>query len=399
VLAQLLNVLAQLLNGLASASSLFLLSVGLTLIFGVSRVVNFAHGSLAMLGLYVGITLSAPLMSTLGPVAGFWLAVVAAAVAVGAGGALVERTLLRRLYGAAELFQLLATFALVLIVRDATLAIWGADDLLGPRAPGLAGMVGFGGFELPAYDFALMGIGVVVLIALQTLLTRSRWGLRVRAATEDREMAQALGLDERRLYTQVFALGAALAGLAGALQMPQQPATLSYDLNVVVEAFVVTIIGGMGSVPGAFIAAMAIGAIKALCIAMGTVSVLGLDIAWPKLTLVIEFLLMAVVLAFRPWGLFGRAVAAARAVRVELSPLAAPRRRDDLIVLLIVALLAALPLLAKSQPYVLVLAIDVLISAVFAASLHALMGPAGIASFGHAAYLGLGAYGAALSAP
>ena len=352
-----------------------------------------------MLGLYLGITLAAPLMAFAGPGAGFWLAVAAAALCIGLAGALVERGLLRRLYGAPELFQLLATFALVLIVRDATLAIWGADDRLGPKAPGLDGLASIGGLALPVYDLVLMGIGILVLLALSLLLARTRWGLRVRAATEDREMALALGLDERRLYTQVFALGATLAGLAGALQMPREPATLTYDLAIVVEAFVVTVVGGMGSVVGAFVAAMMIGVIKAICVALGTVSVFGFELALPKLTLVIEFVLMAVVLAFRPWGLFGRAVAAGRAARIELPSLPPATRRGDLALLLAIACLVALPWLTPGQPYVLILAIDVLIAALFAASLHALMGPAGILSFGHAAYLGLGAYGAALAAP
>ncbi|GAA4331227.1 ABC transporter permease [Pigmentiphaga soli] len=390
--------LAQLLNGLASASSLFLLSVGLTLIFGISRVVNFAHGSLAMLGLYLAVSLAALAMPALGAGPGYWAAVAAAALAVGLLGAAVERVLLRRLYGAPELFQLLATFALVLIVRDATLALWGADDRLGPKAPGLAGVIAPGRFDLPVYDLVLMGVGVLVLAALRVLLNRTRWGLRVRAATEDREMALALGMDERRLFTQVFALGAMLAGLAGALQMPREPATLTYDLAIVVEAFVVTVLGGMGSVSGAFVAAMLIGIVKAACVALGTVEVFGVAVVLPKLTLVIEFLLLAVVLTLRPWGLFGRP-AAARAARIELAPLPPPRRRGDLALLAAVAALAVLPWLARSQPYVTVLAIDVLIAGLFAASLHALMGPGGIHSFGHAAYLGLGAYGAALAVP
>jgi len=169
-------VLAQLLNGLASASSLFLLSLGLTLIFGVSRVVNFAHGSLAMLGLYLGVTLAQALIPLWGG-AGFWAAAGAAALAVATVGALVERGLLRRLYGSPELFQLVATFALVLIIRDATLAVWGADDRLGPKAPGLAGVMAPGTLNLPSYDLVLMAIGLLVLAGVQWIMASTRWGL------------------------------------------------------------------------------------------------------------------------------------------------------------------------------------------------------------------------------
>lgn len=391
-------VLAQLLNGLASASSLFLLSLGLTLIFGVSRVVNFAHGSLAMLGLYLGVSLAGLLMPLLGGL-GFWAAACGAALTVAAIGALIERGLLRRLYGSPELFQLVATFALVLIIRDATLAIWGAEDLLGPKAPGMAGVLAPGVLNLPVYDLLLMATGILVLGLVQWVMTATRWGLQLRAATEDREMALAVGVDERRLFTQVFALGAGLAGLAGALQMPREPAALTYDLQVVAEAFVVTVVGGMGSVTGAFVAAMIIGVVKAACVAVGTVEFAGMEFVLPKLTLVIEFLLMAIVLIFRPWGLFGRPAAPARAARAELHPLTPPTRRGSAIFALVFAVLAALPWLAHDMPYVLVLAVDVLIAGLFAASLYVLMGPGGMHSFGHAAFLGLGAYGAALAAP
>jgi len=391
-------VLAQLLNGLASASSLFLLSLGLTLIFGVSRVVNFAHGSLAMLGLYLGVSLAGTLIPLLGAL-GFWAAVAGAALAVAVVGALVERGLLRRLYGSPELFQLVATFALVLIIRDATLAIWGADDRLGPKAPGLTGVLAPGTLNLPVYDLLLMATGLVVLGLVQWIMAATRWGLQLRAATEDREMALAVGVDERRLFTQVFALGAGLAGLAGALQMPREPAALTYDLQVVAEAFVVTVVGGMGSVTGAFVAAMMIGIVKAACVALGTIEVAGVELVLPKLTLVIEFLLMAVVLAVRPWGLFGRPAAPARAARTEMHPLPPPTRRGNGLLALAVAVLVALPWLAADMPYLLVLAVDVLIAGLFAASLYVLMGPGGMHSFGHAAFLGLGAYGAALAAP
>jgi branched-chain amino acid transport system permease protein len=293
------SLFAQLLNGLAGASSLFLVAVGLTLIFGVTRIVNFAHGSLYMLGAYLAWTLIAVFGH--GPF-GFWGGVALAALAVAAIGALIERLLLRRIYAAPELLQLAATFGIVLIVRDAVLAIWGPEDLLGPRAAGLTGAVDLFGRAVPTYDLMLLVLGPLILLALWALMNRTHFGIVVRAATENRTLAGALGIDEARLFTTVFALGAFLAGLGGALRLPVEPANLGMDLSVIAEAFVVTVVGGLGSIPGAFVAALIIGLVRALCIALGTVDVAGVAVAFPKLTLVAEFVVMAVVLAVRPYG-------------------------------------------------------------------------------------------------
>ena len=297
--------LVQLLNGLAGASSLFLVAAGLSLIFGVTRIVNFAHGSFFMLGVYIAYSA----VERLGPVLGFWPALVLAALAVGIIGAAVEVLLLRRIYRAPELFQLLATFALVLVIKDAALWLWGPEDLLGPRAPGLSGAVDILGRRFPSYDLLLIVVGPVVLGALWLLLTRTRWGTLVRAATQDREMVGALGVNQSWLFSSVFALGALLAGLGGALQLPREPASLNLDLLTIGDAFVVVVVGGMGSIPGAFVAALLIAEIKAICIGIGTVEFFGIAFSFSKLTLVVEFLVMAVVLVVRPWGLLeiGRA--------------------------------------------------------------------------------------------
>src|SRR5215475_11922536 len=175
----------QLLNGLAAAASLFLVSAGLSLIFGVTRIVNFAHGSLYMLGLYGAYSLIEALGRT--PL-GFWSAVILAALAVGLVGVVIEVLILRRIYRAPELFQLLATFAVVLVIKDAALLAWGSEDLVGPRAPGLAWPVEILGKRIPVYDVLLIAIGPLVLAALSLLLARTRWGSLVRAATQDREM-------------------------------------------------------------------------------------------------------------------------------------------------------------------------------------------------------------------
>jgi branched-chain amino acid transport system permease protein len=387
--------LVQLLNGLAGASSLFLVAAGLSLIFGVTRIVNFAHGSFFMLGVYAAYSLSNWMMATLGS-AGFWLALPAAAIVVGSFGAVVEMLLLRRIYKAPELFQLLATFALVLVIKDAALWFWGPEDLLGPRAPGLAGAVDVLGRRFPAYDLLLIAVGPVVLGLLWLLLTRTRWGTLVRAATQDREMVAALGVNQAWLFTAVFALGSMLAALGGALQLPREPANLGLDLVTIGEAFVVVVVGGMGSIPGAYVAALLIAEVKALCVGLGTVDVFGFAFSFSKLTLVVEFLVMAGVLVLRPWGLFGRPQAPTRNVGAPEAPLQPAGRGFRTAAVVFGLALLALPWLSAGSPYTTVLAIDLLTAALFAASLHFIMGPAGMHSFGHAAYFGLGAYGAAL---
>ncbi|NMG34492.1 ABC transporter permease [Azoarcus sp. TTM-91] len=384
--------LVQLLNGLAGASSLFLVAAGLSLIFGVTRIVNFAHGSLYMLGVYIAYSMSERLAGGVG----FWFSLVFSALAVGFIGALIEMVLLRRIYKAPELFQLLATFALVLVIKDGVLWIWGAEDLLGRRAPGLEGSVEILGRNFPTYDLFLIVIGPVVLALVWLLLTRTRWGTLVRAATQDREMLSALGVHQSWLITGVFALGAMLAGLGGALQLPREPANLGMDMLSIGDAFVVVVVGGMGSIPGAFVAALIIAEIKAICIWLGDVNFGPFSISFSKLTLVVEFLVMAVVLVVRPWGLFGRPQGTPRHSGAPEAPLRPAGKSLRWFAVALVAGMAVLPLLQGQFPYALVLSVDLLIAALFAASLHFIMGPGGMHSFGHAAYFGLGAYGAAL---
>ncbi len=384
--------IVQLLNGLAGASSLFLVAAGLSLIFGVTRIVNFAHGSFYMVGIYIAYSLVTKFAATIG----FWPAILGAALCVGVLGALVEMTLMRRIYRAPELFQLLATFALVLVIKDAVLWLWGPEELLGPRAPGFKSAVQILGRSFPSYDLLLIALGPIVLGLLWLLLTRTRWGTYVRAATQDREMVAALGVNQAWLFTSVFALGAFLAGLGGALQLPREPASLEMDLNIIGAAFVVVVVGGMGSIPGAFVAALLIAEIKAICIWLGMVTIFGVEISFSKLTLVVEFLVMATVLMVRPWGLLGRPQPPVRHVGQIEAPLRAAGVWSLRCWAVLIAFLIVLPWLTQSSPYVTILSIDLLVAALFAASLHFIMGPAGMHSFGHAAYFGLGAYGAAL---
>jgi len=385
---------AQLLNGLAGASALFLVAAGLTLIFGVTRVVNFAHGSLYMLGAFIAYSIVSAMPKGF---SGFWGGVLLAAVVVALIGAAIEALVLKRIYAAPELLQLAATFGIVLIVRDAALWIWGPEDLLGPRAAGLAGAVAIFGRVIPEYDLFLLCVGPLVLLGLWYLLERTRFGTLTRAATENRALASALGVNERALFTLVFALGSFLAGLAGALQLPREPANLGMDLSVIAEAFVVTVVGGLGSVPGAFVAALLIGLTKALCIALGTADVFGVEVAFPKLTLVAEFVVMAIVLVVKPHGLMASAPAVPPTTPLaEFRTLVVPPGRKAAAAALAALGLAAL-LPFTGNEYWLVLATDILVLALFASSLQFVMGTGGMASFGHAAYFGLGAYAAALS--
>jgi branched-chain amino acid transport system permease protein len=283
---------------------------------------------------------------------------------------------LRRIYKAPELLQLLATFALVLLFRDFALWAWGPEDLLGPRAPGLRGAVG----TFPQYDLFLIAVGPAVFAGLYFLLKKTRWGILIRAATQDREMAGALGVNERLLFTGVFTLGAALAGLGGALAIPREPASLTLDLAIVSDAFVVVVVGGLGSIPGAFLAALLIGLVKAFCIGLG----------YSKLTLAVEFIVMALVLVWRPWGLLGKPQPAPRTALAE-PPL--PGFPTWAFLLVTGGLICVT---ALGSDYALVLIGDMLVFALFAVSLHFLIGPGGMLSFGHAAGFGLGAYGAAV---
>jgi len=366
--------IAQFLTGLASASSLFLVAAGLSIIFGVTRIVNFAHGSLFMLGAFSAYSISQHL--------GFWPAIPLAALAVGVVGWLMERTVLSRLYDAPELFQLVATFALVLIIQDAALWIWGPTDLLGPRAPGLTGIVRILGEPVPMYDLFLIGVGLSVLAAIWWMFTHTRFGVLVRAATEDREMLQALGVRPARLFQATFFIGAALAGLGGALEMPRQPASLLMDINIIAEAFVVVVIGGMGSIAGAFLAALLISELNAFGI-----------LVLPEITLVAAFAVMAVVLVLRPHGLLGKPVTS-QPHAVEIQPPQTLGRVGRTAAAVLLIALLTLPLIGGE--FLVVLTGDILVLALFAAGLQFMMGTGGLISFGHAAFFGLGAYAAAM---
>jgi branched-chain amino acid transport system permease protein len=375
----------QALNGLASASSLFIIAAGLTIVFGVTRIVNFAHGSFYMLGAYFAVTLIPRLLDLSNSFPMFCLGVLLAAFGVGVLGVLMEVLLLRRIYAVPELFQLLATFGVVLAVQDLVLKVWGPLDILGPRAPGLRHAVEIFGHRFPAYELFMIAMGPLVLGLLWLLMHKTRYGVLVRAATQDREMVAALGVNQALLFTGTLFLGALLAGLGGALQTPKLAANAHMDISVIAEAFVVTVVGGMGSVPGAFLAALLIGLLQAFGI-----------LVFPKITLVLVFLLMALVLVLRPWGLMGKPDAGHGRVVLPEGILALERfgRTEKVVIGIVVMLLIMLPLMGDA--YLTKVAIEVLTFALAAFSLNFLIGNGGLVSFGHAAYFGLGAYAAGL---
>jgi branched-chain amino acid transport system permease protein len=371
----------QFVTGLASASSLFLAACGLSIIFGVTRIVNFSHGAFYMLGAYVAVTVTEHFSGTFG----FWGGIVLASLLVAGIGALVEMTLLRRIYAAHELLQLLLTFGVTLVVEDLVVLIWGPSDLLGRRAPGLKGAFDLFGQPFPTYDLLLIAMGPLTLIAVELLLRRTRWGVLVRAATQDREMVAALGVNQQWLFTGVFTLGIFLAAFGAALELPREAASHTMDLQIITEVLVVVVIGGLGNVLGTFLAAIIVSELNAFGI-----------LVLPKISIILVFLVMALVLVVRPWGLLGRPEAIIRAASgLQIARWRPFLTRERLFVLIGLLAAALLPFVAGN--YSLTVASEVLIFMLFAASLHLLVGAGGLVSFGHAAYFGLGAYGAALA--
>ncbi len=373
--------IVQFLTGLSDASALFLVALGLSLIFGVSRIVNLAHGSFYMVGAYVAYYLIG--FFPQGALS-FWTGILFAALIVGIVGIIVEVLLLRRLYHTPELFILFATFGVVLIIQDLSRWLFGTEDLLGPRAPGLDGSVNIMGTLLPQYDLALIIIAPLILGAIWLLLNRTRWGILVRAATEDREMSDALGVNQTRLFTGVFFLGSFLAGLGGAIQLPKGGADLLMDLNVIAAAFVVVVVGGMGSIPGAYLAAVIFGELSSFGV-----------LVFPESTLVLMFVVMAVVLVIRPYGLLGKAeIGEHGSAEVDVSLLRPAPKKLRLLGLALLILIIIVPLLVDT--FQLVLMTEIAIFALASMSLYFMMGPGGMVSFGHAAFFGGGAYAAAL---
>jgi branched-chain amino acid transport system permease protein len=281
----------QLISALVSATFLFLMAAGLSLIFGVCRVLNLAHGSVFMLGAFLAYAFTRFVSSSL---EAFWLALLLVPLATALLGALLETVLIRRFYGANLLVQLMPMVALIYIISDLSRFIWGVSPGSVPVL-GLFGTVTLLGLTFPAYYLLVLAASVVVAAGLWFVIARTRWGILVRAASQDREMSAACGVNQARLFTSVYALASGLAGLAGVLAVPITGASLEMDMSTVVNAFVVVVVGGMGSVLGSMLAAVLIGLVNAFGI-----------LVLPQFEMTFVYALMALVLIIRPTGLFGR---------------------------------------------------------------------------------------------
>ncbi len=294
----------QLLNGLQLGVMLFLMAAGLTLIFGVMGLINLAHGSLYMIGAFACAAVAAATGS-------FWVGLAASLVAAAAAGAIVEVLIIRKLYERDHLDQVLATFALILIFSEGTRWLFGSFPLYLDIPPLLQGAVPLpGGGQYQLYRLTIIGVGVAVAIGLYFLISRTRLGMRIRAGESDREMIAALGVDIRTLYTIVFALGAALAGLAGALVGALQSVQVGMGEPVLILAFVVIVIGGIGSIKGALLGAVLVGIVdtmgrfllpKGLALMMPAAQA---GVIGAALASMLIYVVMALILAFRPSGLF-----------------------------------------------------------------------------------------------
>lgn len=280
-------VVEQLLNAVALSALLFLVSVGLSLVFGILRVVNFAHGMFYMLGAYFGFTLAARSGS-------FWLALVLAPPLVGLVGAALESSTLRFIYARPPIYQVLLTFGLSLMLEECVRIGWGATALSVDAPAWLQGSVALGGTVFPTYRVFLIAVGGLVGAGLWLFLKATRAGLVIRAVAQNAEMADCLGTDVRRVRTAVFGLACALAGLGGVVAAPMLSAYLGMGISVIVDAFVVVVIGGLGSIGGSMVGSLIVGAAQTWG---------GFFIS--EVAMAIMYAVMAAILVFRPWGLFG----------------------------------------------------------------------------------------------
>jgi branched-subunit amino acid ABC-type transport system permease component len=284
------DLFGQALNGLSYGVLLFLLSVGLTLIFGMLDVINLAHGSFYMLGAYAG-------LATLAVTGNFWLAVLAAPLAVGLIGALMERVCLRSLYRRSPLDQVLLTFGFIYLFEDVVKWIWGGKIRSIPPPEVFSGSVSFFGATVPSYRLFMIVFGLAMAMVLWLLIERTRLGAIIRAGVFDAEMSAGMGINIDRVFTGVFAFGAALGGLSGVIAGPIQSASPPMGAGILIPALIVVVVGGLGSLKGSLVGSLIIGQAETF------------GKAWlPGSSMVIIYVVMALVVLFRPQGLFGRAL-------------------------------------------------------------------------------------------
>src|SRR5512141_605998 len=367
----------QVLSALRQAAFLFLISSGLTLIFGVLNILNFAHGALYMLGAYFiyALTLHLP-----GP-AGFVIALLAAPLGVALVAVVIEMGLLRRIYVQEEIYQLLLTYSLVLIIDDLAKIIFGPEYKSIPKPDIISGAVTIFGGTVPVYTLVVLVLAPAMALVLWYLLYKTRTGKIVRATSSDREMADALGINMSALFTLVFAFGATLAGFGGALAGPARTVFPGVGTEVIIESFVVVVIGGLGNLWGALIGSILIGTLETVGI-----------IVFPEFEMSLIYLLMVAILAVRPWGLFGRPLKVKalsdknlRMEAQEISPVHfSIHPAIPLVLLLIVPLVAG-----RFYQFLLT---QILIASLVAVAFNLLLGTTGLLSFGQMAFYGVGAY-------
>ena len=370
----------QVLSALRQAAFLFLISSGLTLIFGVLNILNFAHGALYMLGAYFMYWITLYIVGT----GGFLLALVLAPLGVALIAAVIETGLLRRIYMQEEIYQLLLTYALVLIIDDLAKIVFGPEFKSIPKPDVLSGSVTLFGGTVPVYTLLVVILAPAVALLLWYLLHRTKTGKVVRATSSDREMADALGINMSALFTLVFAFGAILAGLGGALAGPARTVFPGVGTEVIIESFVVVVIGGLGNLWGALIGSILIGSLETVGI-----------IVFPEFEMSLIYLLMVAVLVVRPWGLFGRplkvkalseknlAMEAQEISPVHFSVHPAVRWAPLLLLLLV-------PLVTgRFYQYLLS---QIFIASLMAVAFNLLLGTTGLLSLGQAAFFGVGAY-------
>jgi branched-chain amino acid transport system permease protein len=285
------SILLQFLSGLMGAMFLFLLAAGLSLIFGVSRIINISHGAFYTLGAYLLVSFNRRGSLDLGT---FVAIAVLGSVAIGVVGALIEITILRHVYRGGMLTVALVTFGILMVVEEGIKIVFGAEQTAASRPQGLDGSLLVAGTSLPQYNLALIVIGAVLALAIWLLVEKTRFGLLIRAAAIDREMLSVLGTDVPRIFTATFGVGTCLAGLAGILAAPMVSISPTMGSSIIIEAFAVIVIGGLGSLPGSFLGALIVGEAEAFGIMLA-----------PESTLVLLYALMALILVLRPGGLLG----------------------------------------------------------------------------------------------
>ena len=283
------------LNALLYSSVLFLIAGGLSLIYGVMRILNLAHGNLYALGAFVSAWAVGKALAAGTPIAVAFLLLPVGAIAAGAAGAIIEGTLLRPFYKRPEEYQLLMTFGLLMILEDLIRFVWGPSPLTITDVYAALGSIPVGDGRYPTYNLVIIGTGIVAAVFLWAFIYRTRFGVLLRATSQDKRTASALGVNVNRIYIQAFTLGCFMAGLGGAIVVPSQSAVLGMGVDALVLAFIVVVIGGLGSLEGALAGALIVGVVREVGITV-----------FQEIELAVLYLIAAAVLLVRPAGLFGR---------------------------------------------------------------------------------------------